>query len=75
MDPETFAATGSRDANGRFLLGQSGNPASKRPGTRNRATLIREALDGDEEGRLGERRRGGRGRGGGTLSRLRERAG
>src|SRR6267154_4406739 len=49
MDAEISAATASRDANGRFLPGQSGNPAGKRPGTRNRATLIREALDGDEE--------------------------
>src|SRR5260221_9493343 len=38
-----------RDANGRFIPGQSGNPAGKRPGTRNRATVLREALrDGEE---------------------------
>jgi hypothetical protein len=33
-----------RDANGRFLPGQSGNPGGKKPGTRNRATLLRAAL-------------------------------
>src|SRR5258708_16059704 len=39
----------ARDANGRFMAGQSGNPAGKKPGTRNRATLLREALaDGEE---------------------------
>jgi len=37
-----------RDANGRFVPGQSGNPAGKKPGTRNRATVLREALaDGE----------------------------
>ena len=29
----------ARDANGRFVPSQSGNPTRKRPGTRNRATL------------------------------------
>ena len=38
-----------RDARGRFLPGQSGNPTGKRPGTRNRATLIREAFAEGEE--------------------------
>jgi hypothetical protein len=39
----------SRDANGRFVPGQSGNPAGKKPGTRNRATVLREALaDGED---------------------------
>src|SRR5260221_4266900 len=33
-----------RDASGRFVPGQSGNPAGKRPGTRNRATILAEAL-------------------------------
>jgi hypothetical protein len=38
-----------RDANGRFVPGQSGNPAGKKPGTRNRATVLREALaDGED---------------------------
>src|SRR5882762_10234896 len=34
----------TRDANGRFIPGQSGNPAGKRPGTRNRASVLAEAL-------------------------------
>src|SRR5258707_13297345 len=39
-----------RDANGRFMPGQSGNPVGKKPGTRNRATLLAEALrDGEGE--------------------------
>jgi hypothetical protein len=38
----------TRDARGRFVTGQSGNPAGKVPGTRNRATLLRAALDGEE---------------------------
>jgi hypothetical protein len=38
-----------RDTNGRFIPGQSGNPAGKKPGTRNRATVLREALaDGED---------------------------
>src|SRR5229473_7741055 len=36
--------TAVRDANGRFAPGSSGNPAGKKPGTRNRATILREAL-------------------------------
>jgi hypothetical protein len=41
--------TAARDANGRFLPGQSGNPAGKKPGTRNRATVLRAALaDGED---------------------------
>jgi hypothetical protein len=40
----------ARDGNGRFLPGQSGNPAGKKPGTRNRATALRAALaDGEEK--------------------------
>ena len=40
----------ARDGNGRFLPGQSGNPAGKKPGTRNRATVLRAALaDGEEK--------------------------
>jgi hypothetical protein len=38
-----------RDANGRFVAGQSGNPAGKRPGTRNRASVLREALGDGED--------------------------
>jgi hypothetical protein len=39
-----------RDAQGRWVAGQSGNPAGKQPGTRNRATLLREFLRDGEEG-------------------------
>src|SRR5216683_6877764 len=61
--------TSMRDANGRFMPGQSGNPAlgeaplrltptavsskpreaGKKPGTRNHATLLREALNEGED--------------------------
>src|SRR6266403_2089779 len=37
-----------RDGGGRFVPGQSGNPAGKLPGTRNRATLLKAALDSEE---------------------------
>ena len=37
-----------RDARGRFMPGQSGNPAGKIPGTRNRATLLKAALDSED---------------------------
>jgi hypothetical protein len=38
-----------RDAAGRFVPGASGNPAGKRPGTRNRKTVLAEALrDGED---------------------------
>src|SRR6266404_6260687 len=33
-----------RNGEGQFLRGQSGNPAGKLPGTRNRATMITEQL-------------------------------
>src|SRR4051794_26568802 len=40
----------ARDGRGRFQPGTSGNPAGKKPGTRNRANRIRELLDdGDVE--------------------------
>ncbi len=42
MNPNEETAV--RDANGRFAPGSSGNPAGKKPGTRNRATILREAL-------------------------------
>src|SRR5260221_259785 len=42
MDGSTLDAT--RDAAGRFVPGPSGNPAGKRPGTRNRATILATAL-------------------------------
>jgi hypothetical protein len=38
-----------RDANGRFVPGRSGNPAGKKPGTRNRATVLRAALSDGED--------------------------
>ncbi len=44
--------TAMRDANGRFVPGQSGNPAGKKRGTRNRATLLREALADGESARV-----------------------
>jgi hypothetical protein len=37
-----------RDERGRFMAGQSGNPAGKAPGTRNRASLLRDALDSED---------------------------
>jgi hypothetical protein len=47
MGVETAAP---RDTAGRWVPGRSGNPAGKRPGTRNRATLLRAALrDGEDE--------------------------
>jgi hypothetical protein len=45
------APTG-RDARGRFVAGRSGNPAGKRKGTRNRATILAEALSADEGGAI-----------------------
>jgi hypothetical protein len=46
---ETHAAA-ARNARGRFQPGMSGNPAGKKPGTRNRASLLRALLDdGDVE--------------------------
>jgi hypothetical protein len=39
----------ARGADGRFLRGSSGNPAGKKPGTRNRATLLKEALREGED--------------------------
>jgi hypothetical protein len=41
--------TTMRDTHGRFVPGNSGNPAGKKPGTRNHATVLREALrDGED---------------------------
>jgi hypothetical protein len=51
MSESPSAAT--RDAAGRFLPGQSGNPAGKAPGTRNRATLLRELMDEGEDRVIG----------------------
>lgn len=47
MDGSVHGA--QRDANGRFVAGQSGNPAGKKPGTRNRASVLREALGDGED--------------------------
>jgi hypothetical protein len=46
--------TTARDANGRFRPGSSGNPAGKRPGTRNRATLLAELLREGEAEAIGQ---------------------
>jgi len=41
---------GARDTRGRFQPGCSGNPAGKRPGTLNRATILKRIMaEGDEE--------------------------
>jgi hypothetical protein len=48
----TEFATRTRD--GRFSPGHSGNPAGRKPGTRNRATILREALR-EGEGHAGAR--------------------
>ncbi|MBV9523129.1 MAG: hypothetical protein JO010_10075 [Alphaproteobacteria bacterium] len=45
LSPETL----DRDARGRFAAGCSGNPAGKKPGTRNRATALRQAMAEGEE--------------------------
>lgn len=45
---EGIEQTAGRDSRGRFQPGQSGNPAGKPPGTKNRATLLQDALrDGE----------------------------
>jgi len=50
MAENTGAKQPRRGPGRRFQPGQSGNPAGKRPGTRNRATLAAEALlDGEAE--------------------------
>src|SRR5436305_745215 len=46
---EPAASTISRDPAGRFVPGQSGNPLGKAPGTRNRATLLRELMEEGED--------------------------
>src|SRR5258708_5908950 len=49
MDISNLDIPADRDASGRFLPGRSGNPAGKKPGTRNRTTEIRAMLaEGDE---------------------------
>jgi hypothetical protein len=49
MENSNLAMAAARDAGGRFLPGRSGNPAGKKPGTRNRATEIRAMLAEGEE--------------------------
>jgi hypothetical protein len=50
MIMDTVANGSGRDASGRFVPGQSGNPAGKVPGTRNRKTVLMAALrDGEGE--------------------------
>jgi len=47
---DTVASPAARDARGRFQPGCSGNPAGKRPGTLNRATILKRVMEeGDEE--------------------------
>src|SRR5258708_39773996 len=41
-----------RAASGRFLPGQSANPAGKKPGTRNRAAILSDMLSDGEAGTL-----------------------
>ncbi len=42
------ANAGEKQSRGRFQKSQSGNPAGKRPGTRNRATVLLEATADDD---------------------------
>ena len=43
----------ARTPDGRFAPGHAGNPEGKRPGTRNRATVLREGLrDGEASARV-----------------------
>jgi Family of unknown function (DUF5681) len=45
-----FESRATRDSSGRFMPGASGNPAGKLPGTRNRKTVLAEALrDGEDQ--------------------------
>src|SRR5258708_1970136 len=45
----TEAPAAARDGQGRWAPGQSGNPAGKKPGTRNHTSLLHEALrDGED---------------------------
>jgi hypothetical protein len=54
MIMDTVANGSGRDASGRFVPGQSGNPAGKVPGTRNRKTVLMAALR-DGEGQAAAR--------------------
>ena len=53
MSESASTSTIERDTAGRFVPGQSGNPAGKAPGTRNRATLLRALMDEGEEQVIG----------------------
>jgi hypothetical protein len=46
---EAIMETATRDGRGRFLPGQSGNPAGKKPGTQNHATRLLQWLADTEE--------------------------
>jgi hypothetical protein len=47
---DSMSSSAARVARGRFQPGCSGNPAGKRPGTLNRATILKRAMaEGDEE--------------------------
>jgi hypothetical protein len=47
--PTSASSSTLRDQAGRFVPGQSGNPSGKAPGTRNRATLLRELMAEGED--------------------------
>jgi len=47
---DSIASPAARDTRGRFQPGCSGNPAGKKPGTLNRATILKRVMaEGDEE--------------------------
>jgi Family of unknown function (DUF5681) len=47
---DSISSAAARDARGRFQPGCSGNPAGKKPGTLNRATILKRVMaEGDEE--------------------------
>ena len=48
VDMDGLERPADRDGRGRFVPGQSGNPAGKQPGTRNHATRLREVLEDGE---------------------------
>jgi hypothetical protein len=50
LSTEATMETATRDAHGRFKPGCSGNPAGKKPGTLNKATLLKRWLDEDVDG-------------------------
>jgi hypothetical protein len=47
---DSMSSSTMRDAHGRFQPGSSGNPAGKKPGTLNRATVLKRVMaEGDDE--------------------------